>query len=116
MDIEGHQSGVEVSLDRITGEDHNMSIHIEITLGKTISEKHKIIEVKILEVDIEVIIETTTSEKVELGVGKDNIQVILAEMIEAVVVGQDQVQEPVLTETELDVLGVENMIILLRTA
>ena len=42
-----------------------------------------------------------------------NIQAILAQMIE-VVVGQDQVQEPVLTETELDVLSVGNMIILLE--
>ena len=35
-------------------------------------------------------------------------------MIE-VVVGLDQVQEPVPTETELDAVGVENMIILPRT-
>ena len=37
-------------------------------------------------------------------------------MIEAVAVGQDQVQEPVLTEIGLDVSNVGNMIILLRTA
>ena len=56
--------------------------------------------------DIEVIIETTTLEKVEIGLGKDNIQVLVEEMIEVLVVGQDQVQQPVLTETELDVLSV----------
>ena len=36
-------------------------------------------------------------------------------MIEVVVVGQDQVQEPVLIEAELDATSVGNMIILLRT-
>ena len=49
--------------------------------------------------DIEGIIETTALEEVEVGLGKDNIQVILAEMTEVVVVGhQDQVQELVLIE------------------
>ena len=38
-----------------------------------------------------IIIETTDLEEVELDLEKDNIQVILAGMIEAVVVGQDQV-------------------------
>ena len=54
-------------------------------------------------------------EEVEGGPGTDNIQVILAEMTEIVVVGQDQIQELVLIETELDVLNVENMIISLKT-
>ena len=58
--------------------------------------------------DIEVIIEMIALEEVELGPGKDNTQVILEEMIEVVAVGQDQVQEPVLTETELDALSVGN--------
>ena len=53
-------------------------------------------------------------EKVEVGLGKDYIQVILAEMTE-VVVGQDQAQELVLIETELDYLNVGNMIIVLMT-
>ena len=78
-------------MDRIIGEDHNMSIIIEMNLVVTIIERHKIIEVKILVVDIEVIIEMTTLEEVEVGAGKGNIQVILAEMIEVVVVGLDQV-------------------------
>ena len=60
-----------------------------MTLKETILEECKIIQVKILEVDIEVIIEMTTLE--EVGLGKDNIQVILEGMIEAVVVGLDQV-------------------------
>ena len=53
-----------------------------------------------LEVDIEGIIEMTTLEEEEVGLGKDNIQVILEGMTEIVVVGLDQVQELVLVETE----------------
>ena len=75
----------------------------------------KITEVKILEVDIEGIIEMTTLEEVEVGLGKDYIQVILEGMTEIVVVGQGQDQEPVLIEIELDALCVGNMIILLKT-
>ena len=41
--------------------------------------------------DIEGIIEMTTLEEIEVGLGKGNIQVILAEMTEVAVVGQDQV-------------------------
>ena len=115
VEIVGHHTEVEISMDRIIGEDHNMTILIEITLGEIILQKHKIIEVRILEDDIEVIIEMITLEEVEVGLGKGDIQVILAEMIE-VVIGQDQIQEPVLTETELDILSVGSMIILLRTA
>ena len=85
-----------------------------MTLGETILEKCKTIEVKILEVDIDVIIEITTLEEVEVGLGKDNIQVILEGI--TVAVGLDQAQEPVPTETELDVLSVGNMIILLKTS
>ena len=75
----------------------------------------QITEVKIFEVEIEGILEMTTLEEVEIGLGKDNIQVILAEMTEVVVVGQDQVQDPVLIETESNALSVGNMIILLKT-
>ena len=53
----------------------------------------------------------TTLEEAEL----DIIHVILEGMIEAVVVDQDQVWEPVLKEIELDVLNVGNVIILLQT-
>ena len=93
-----------------------MFIIIDMTLGETILEICKVIEVKILEIDIEEIIEMTILEEVEVGLEKDNTQVILIEVTE-VVVGQDQVQELVLTETEteLDALSAGNMIISLRT-
>ena len=65
--------------------------------------------------DIEVIIEMTTLEEVGVGLGKDNILVILEGMTEAVAVSLHQVQELVLTEIGLDVLNVGNMIISLRT-
>ena len=56
-----------------------------------------------------------TLKGVEVGLGKDNIQVLLEGMISAVVLGQEQVWEPVLTEIGLNVLNVGHMIILLRT-
>ena len=64
--------------------------------------------------DIEEIIEMKILEEVEVGLEKDNTQVILIEAIE-VVVGLDQVQEPVLIETKLNALSVGNMIISLKT-
>ena len=77
-------------MDRIIGEDLDMSIITEMTLGETISEIHKVIEVKFLEVHIEEIIEMTIFEEVEVGLETDNTQVILTEVTE-VVVGQNQV-------------------------
>ena len=53
-------------------------------------------------------------EEVEVGLGKDSIQVILEEMIKAVV-NQDHIQEQLLIEIELDVLSVGSMVILLKT-
>ena len=47
---------VELSMDRIIEECCNMITIIEVTLGEEILEEHKIIEVKIFEVDIEVTI------------------------------------------------------------
>ena len=91
VEIGEHHSEVEVSTDRVIEEGCNMLILIEMTLGEKILEEHKIIEVKILEVDIEPIIEIKFLEKVEVGLGKGNIQVILKGMIEAVAIGQDQV-------------------------
>ena len=113
-EIEGHHQRYEVSMDRIIEGDHIMSIIIEMILGETILETCKIIDIRILEVDIEGIIEMVTLEEVDVGLRKDSIQVILVEMAEVVIIGQDQVQEPVLTETELDALSVGNMIILLK--
>ena len=52
-------------------------------LGKEILEEHQITEVRILKVDIEVALKTTIMEEVEVGVGKDSIQITLGEMIEA---------------------------------
>ena len=59
-------------------------------IEETILEKCKAIEVKILEVDIEGIIEMIILKEVEVGLGIDNIQVISADMIEAIEVGLDQ--------------------------
>ena len=89
VEIGEHHSEVEVSMDRTIEEGNNMLIPIEMILGEKILSG-KIIEVKILEVDIKVIIEMTTLEEVEVGLGKDNIQVILEGMIE-VAVGLDHV-------------------------
>ena len=107
--------GTELSMDRITEEGCNMLIIIEMTLEEEILEECKIIEASIIEVDIEAVIEMITLEEVEVGLEKDNSQVILEGMIEAVVEDQDKVQEPVLIEIEVDVLNVGNMIILLKT-
>ena len=60
-------------------------------LGEKILKECKIIEVRILDVDIEVIIETTTLEEVGVGLGKGNIQVILEGMTVTVAVGLHQI-------------------------
>ena len=65
---------------------------IEMTLGDEILEVHKLTEVRILEVETEVILEMIVLEEVEVGLGKGSMQVILEEMIEAAV-DLDQVQE-----------------------
>ena len=76
---------------RIIEDGHNMLTIIEITSEEEILKECKIIEVKILEVDIEVTIKVKTLEEVEVDLEKDNIQVIIEGMIKAVVVHQDQV-------------------------
>ena len=71
---------------------------IEMTLGVEILEKHIIIEVRIIEVDvetttettIEIITEMTIMEEVDVGLEKGNFQVIIEGMIK-VVTYQDQV-------------------------
>ena len=83
--------GVELNMDRIIEEGHNMLTIIEMTSEEKVLEEHKIIEVKILEVEIEVTIETMILEEVEVDLKKGNIQVILEGMIKAVVIDQDQV-------------------------
>ena len=61
-----------------------------------------------VETTIKIIIEMTIMEEVEVGLGKDNMQVILEGMIKAVV-DQDEGQEAILIETELDVLNVDSI-------
>ena len=52
VEIGEHHLEVEVSMDRIIEECHNMLILIEMTLGEQILEECKIKEVKLLEVDM----------------------------------------------------------------
>ena len=61
-------------------------------LGEDILEEHEIIEVRILEVHIEVTLEIITLEEVEVGPEKGNIKVVIEEMSK-VVVGLGQVQQ-----------------------
>ena len=49
---------------------------IEMTLEEEILEGHKIIEIIILEVNIDVALETRNLEEVEVGLEIDSIQVI----------------------------------------
>ena len=72
----------------------------------------RIIEVKIIEVDIEETIEMIIMKEVGVGLGIDNIPII--EGTKEATVGLDQVQEPVVIEIELDVINTGNMIILLK--
>ena len=62
-----------------------------MTLGKEGLEKCKIIQANISEVHMEETIEMTILEEVEVGLGNDNIVIILDGMIEAIVVHQDQI-------------------------
>ena len=87
---------------------------IEMTSGEEILEEHTFIEVKMFEVDKEVTIEMKTFEDVEVGLEKDSIQVILQEIIKAVV-DQDKFWKQVLIEIGSDFLSVGSMIILLKT-
>ena len=84
-------------LDRIIGDDHRAVI--KMTLGEEILGRHKTIEVRITDVDVETVTETII--ETEAVVDQDQ--------------GQVQVQEPVQMETVLDVIHVENMTILLTT-
>ena len=55
-EIEEYYIEVEVSMNQIIEEDHIMSITIEMNIEEIISEIHRIIEVKILEVNTEEIL------------------------------------------------------------
>ena len=111
---EGHQAKVVISMDRVIEEDYIMSISIEMTTEGIILGIYKIIEVKILEMGTEGNIEMIILEQVGVDLGTDNIQIISEGMTE-VVIGLDQVQEPVLVVIELNAISVGNMIILLST-
>ena len=69
-------SEVELSMDIIIQEGQNMLIIIEMALGEEILEECKTIEVRILQVDREETIDMAILEEVDIGLGKDNIQVI----------------------------------------
>ena len=66
----------ELSMDKTIQEGCSMIKITEVTLGEEILEECIIIEVRILEVDIEVILGMITLEQVEVGVEKDSVQVI----------------------------------------
>ena len=70
VEIEECHVGVELITDRIIEEGHNMLTIIEMPLGEVILEECKIIEVEILEVDIEITIEMTALEEVEVDLEK----------------------------------------------
>ena len=71
------QTEVEVCMDKVIEEDCIILITMEMTIEETVLDIYKIIEVKILEVDMEGIIEMINLEEVEVGLETDNIQVIL---------------------------------------
>ena len=114
LEIGEHCIEVEVNVNKTIGEDCITLINTEMTLDKTILEKHEIIQNKIIEMDMEGNIEIIILEGVEVGLGIDSTQIILEGMIKAIV-GLDQVQELAPIEIELDAVSVGNMIILLRT-
>ena len=77
-------------MNRIVEEGCNMLTIIEMTLREKILDEYRIIEVKILEVHVEVTMKIKILEEVEVGLEKDSIEVILEETFKAVV-DQDQV-------------------------
>ena len=105
---------VELSMDKTIEESHCMIKITEVNLVEEILKENKIIEVRNLEVDIEVILGTITLEEVEVCLEKDSIQVILGDMSK-VTVDEDQVQEQVLIEIESHALNIGSMIILPKT-
>ena len=63
-------------MDRIIGEDHDMSIIIEMALGEIIIEMQYFRGQTFRGVIEIIIIDTITLEGVEVGPGKDNILII----------------------------------------
>ena len=105
------KANIKIGTDQIVeiGECH---LEVEPSTDRILEEGHKIlkecriIEVKILEVDIEVTIAMKILKEVKVGLEKDSIQIIFKEIIKALV-DQDHIQEPVL-------IGI-GLIILLKT-
>ena len=93
VETEECHTEVELSMYKTLEEGCSMIKIIEVILGEEILEECKIIEVRILEVDIEVTLEMITLEEVEVGLEKGSIQVVTEEMSKIVVVGLDQIQE-----------------------
>ena len=100
LEIEVEEDSYKI-IDRITERiiEGDCKIVIEMTLGEEIIGRCKIIEVRIMEVDIETIIGMTIEiiilEEVEVSLDKDNTQIILEGLTEAAVdshLGQDQDQ------------------------
>ena len=89
--------------------------HSEQESLEGICDQIRILEVKIIEVDIEGILEMIIMKEVKVGLGIGNIKII-PEGMKEVMVGLDQDQEQALIEIGLDAMNVENVIILLRTA
>ena len=77
IDIVDHHIEVDHSMCNYTENGHSMSKIIEETLRKEILEKHKTIEVNILEVYTEVSLEIIILIEVAVGLEKDNFWVIL---------------------------------------
>ena len=112
---------VELNMDRIIEEGCNMLTIIEVTLGEEILVECKIIEVNVLEMDIELTIETNGFKRGRSRSRERYIQVTLEGMIESRSTRSrsssrasanrdrkrcfkcreylDQVQEPILIET-----------------
>ena len=91
MEKEGHHTKVDVSMDKVIEEDHIMSITIAVTIEWTIFRNMQNYRGQDFRDDIEEIIKMIILEEGEVGLGKDNIQIISEGMIVVVVVGLDQV-------------------------
>ena len=81
---------IDIRTDKTIQEGHSMITITEVILGEEILEECQIIEVRILEVDIELTLDRITLEDVVVGLEEDSIQVVIEQMSK-VVVGLDQV-------------------------
>ena len=70
--------------------------------------------IKVIEVDIERIIEMIIMKEAEAGLMKSDFYIIIEGMTETVVLGLDQLQELIPIEIGSDAISAESMIILLK--